>query len=66
MGFEKCYSEYSVFIHKTSSGTVILSIYVDNILLIVSDVDAIEKTKEYFKTQFMTKDINKPKYFIGI
>ena len=66
MGFQKCYSEYSVFIHKTSSDTVILSIYVDNILLIVSDVDAIEKTKEYFKTQFVIEGMGMPKYFLEI
>jgi len=66
VGFQKYYSNHSIFIDRSSFGIVILTIYVDNILQIGSDVNGIEKTKEYFKTQFMTKDMNKPKYFIGI
>ena len=46
MGFQKCYSNHSIFIRKTSSGTVILAVYVDDILLTGSDVLGIVKAKE--------------------
>jgi len=48
VGFQKYYSDHSdyyVFIHRTSSGTMIL-VYIDNILLTVSDVDGIEEVKD--------------------
>ena len=50
--FQKCYSHHSVFICKTSSGIVILFVYVEGVIL-----DGIEKTKEYLKIQFVTKDM---------
>jgi len=43
---------------------VIVAIYVDDILLTGSDVDGILKNKEYLKTQFLTKDIDRPRYFL--
>ena len=40
--------------------------YVDDILLTGSDSAGIVKTKEYLRRHFVTKDIDKPKYFLGI
>jgi len=45
MGFQKCYYDYLVSILRTFSGIVIL-VYVDDFLLIRSDVAAIVKAKE--------------------
>ena len=56
-GFHKCYFDHPVFIYRTSSGTGILVVYVDDILLIESDIDGIKKAKKYLKTQFVTKDM---------
>jgi len=53
LGFQKCYCNHFVFIHKTFSTTVIFAIYVD-ILLTQSD-DGIKKAKEYLKTHFVIK-----------
>ena len=50
------------FIWCGLSGTVVLVVYVDDILLTESDIGGIEKTKDYLKQQFVTKDIGKPKY----
>ena len=57
VGFHKCYSNHSVFIHRSSYYIMILIVYVDDILLTESDIDGIEKAKEYLKTQFVTKDM---------
>ena len=62
----KFYSDPSVFIYKISSGAVIFAIYVDEILLTRSDVDGIEKVKEYLMIQFVTKNMGRPRYFLGI
>ena len=58
-------SAHSIFI-CCSSGNVILTIYVDDILLTGSVVDGIKKAKKYLKNQFVTKDMDSPRYFLGI
>jgi len=44
----------------------VILVYIDDILLTRSDSDGIEKAKKYLKTQFVTKDMGKPSYFLGI
>jgi len=56
VGFQKCYSNHSVFIRRTSSGNVIPAICIDDILLTGDDIADIEKAKQYLKTQFVTKN----------
>ena len=43
-----------------------LAVYVDDILLIGSDTTRIAETKKYLFTYFVTKDMGKFKYFLGI
>ena len=66
IGFVRCHSDHSVFVRRTKSGSVILSVYVDDILLAGSDSVALAETKEYLKRYFVTKDMRKPTYFLGI
>ena len=40
--------------------------YVDDILLIESDITRINEIKEYLKRHFVTKDMGKSRYFLGI
>jgi len=66
VGFQKCYSDHSLSIRRISSGTVILIVYVDGIILTGSD-DGIEKAKEYLKTQFVIKrNTGRPRHFLRI
>ena len=43
-----------------------LVVYVDDTLLSESDIGDIKKIMEYFKQQFVTKDIGKLKFFLGL
>ena len=64
IGFQRCHLDHSMFIRCGMSRTVVLVIYVDDILLLTrTDISDIEETKEQ---QFVTKDMGKPKYFLGI
>ena len=65
-GFQRCVVDHSVLYRRTSSGCVILVVYVDDILLIGSDTVGIQETKEYSKVHFVTKDMGRPNYFLGI
>ena len=64
--FARCHSDHSVFIRRTRSGSVILAVYADDILLIRSNSVSPAKIKEYLKHHFVTKDMKKPKYFLEI
>jgi len=66
IGFRRCHSDHSVFIRRIRSGIVVLAIYVDDILLTGSVSAGIVETKMYLTRHFVTKDMGRPKYFLGI
>jgi len=66
IGFAHCHSDHSLFVRRTKSGSVILAVYVDDILLTGSDSVALVETKEYLKRHFVTKNMGKSRYFLGI
>ncbi|KAL0324978.1 UNVERIFIED_CONTAM: Retrovirus-related Pol polyprotein from transposon RE2 [Sesamum radiatum] len=45
---------------------VVLAVYVDDILITGSDIVGIEEAKTYLQKHFVTKDLGRPKYFLGI
>ena len=60
-GFHSCHSDLFVFICHTKSGIIVLTVYVDNILLCISDSAGILEIKEYLKRQFVIKNMRRPK-----
>ena len=64
-GFHQCHSDHSVFIHS-SAGSVVLAVYIDDILLTGSDTTCIEKVKELLNACFVIKNIRRSRYFLGI
>jgi len=66
IGFRRCHSNHSVFVRRTRSDIVVPVVYIDDVLLTGSDSAGIVKTKMYLKRHFVTKDIGRPKYFLGI
>ncbi|KAL0283535.1 UNVERIFIED_CONTAM: Retrovirus-related Pol polyprotein from transposon RE2, partial [Sesamum radiatum] len=47
-------------------GIVVLAVYVDDILIAGSDSEGIEEAKTYLQKHFFTKDLGRPRYFLGI
>ena len=45
---------------------MMLTIYMDVILLTSSDEASISATKAYLHIYFVTRDVQKPRYFLGI
>ena len=66
IGFHHCRLYHSIFIRRTKSGMVVLTVYVDDILLTGSDLVGLLETKMYLKHPFVTKNIGRPKYFLRI
>ena len=45
---------------------MILTVYVDDILLTDSNITDIQRTKDHLQKHFVTKDISRPNYFLDI
>uniref|UniRef100_A0A2N9HYG2 Integrase catalytic domain-containing protein n=1 Tax=Fagus sylvatica TaxID=28930 RepID=A0A2N9HYG2_FAGSY len=59
-------TDHSVFFKKTRTGIVILVVYVDNIVIIGSDKEGIQILINHLSSSFLTKDLDKLHYFLGI
>ena len=55
-----------MFIRQRSTSCVILAVYVDNILVTGSNRIGVDESREFLKKHFVTKDLGKPRYFLGI
>jgi len=65
LGFAQSNSDYSLFIHKTTSTCTSLLVYVDDIILAGNSMEVINKTKSIMHHTFRIKDLGKLKYFLG-
>jgi len=68
LGFSFIQSSYdpSLFLQRTSKGIVILLVYVDDIIVIGSDQEAITTIKQLLHTTFHMKDLGQLTYFLGL
>ena len=62
-GFQRCIVDHSVFYRKTTCDCVLLAVYVDDILVTDSDTKGIADIKAHLQTHFVTKDMDKPRYY---
>ena len=59
-------ADHSVFFKKIRTGIVILVVYVDDIVITGSDKEGIQMLINHFSLSFLTKDLGKLHYFLGI
>ena len=55
-----------MFFASSSSGCILLVVYVDDIVITGSDGIGIKKLKDFLASRFQTKDLGPLKYFLGI
>ena len=65
-GMQKSKSDYSVFYKDSSSGIILLVVYVDDIVITGSDSKSILSLKSFLHNHFHTKDLGMLKYFLGV
>ena len=65
IGFRQCNLDYSVFVKRGGRGTIILSVYVDDVLT-GDDQTGILQLKRHLSKAFEIKDLGNLKYFLGI
>ena len=63
---QKSKSDHSVFYRNSSSGIILLVVYVDDIVITMSDSKGISSLKSFLQSQFYTKDLGMLRYFLGI
>jgi hypothetical protein len=66
LGFMKCPSESVVYKRGAGKATLILGVYVDDLLIIGSDSHEIEKFKQQMAAEFEMSDLGLLCYYLGI
>ncbi|RVW95638.1 Retrovirus-related Pol polyprotein from transposon RE1 [Vitis vinifera] len=66
-GMLRSEADHSVFYHHNSSSqSIYLVVYVDDIVITGSDQEGIQRLKQHLFNHFQTKDLGKLKYFLGL
>jgi len=68
LGFSFTQSQYDsfLFLQKTSMGIVVLLVYVDDIVITGSDLEAISAIQTLLHSTFHMKDFGQLTYFLGL
>ncbi|XP_062103747.1 uncharacterized protein LOC133814853 [Humulus lupulus] len=65
-GMLKSKFDHSVFYKRSTTGIILLVVYVDDIVIIGNDTRGISSLKSFIHTQFHTKDLGVLKNFLGV
>ncbi|OMO63131.1 Integrase, catalytic core [Corchorus capsularis] len=66
IGFLQSNNDSALFHLSSKKGTILLLIYVDDMIITGDDSDGIEKLKQHLFHQFEMKDLGSLRYFLGI
>lgn len=64
--FYQSHDDHLLFICRTSSGMIVLVLYVDDIIISSNDIIGISQVKSYLMQTFKMKDLGKLTYFLGL
>nr|XP_016467178.1 PREDICTED: uncharacterized protein LOC107789823 [Nicotiana tabacum] len=64
--FKQSQFDYSLFIKRTSEGSAMIFVYVDDMLITGDSLKLIEETKQSLQKAFKMKDLGELKYFLSI
>ena len=65
-GMQKSKYDHFVFYRNSSSGIIVLVVYVNDIVITGSDFKGISSLKSFLHSQFHTKELGMLRYFLGI
>uniref|UniRef100_A0A2N9HSX5 Reverse transcriptase Ty1/copia-type domain-containing protein n=1 Tax=Fagus sylvatica TaxID=28930 RepID=A0A2N9HSX5_FAGSY len=65
-GFEMIEEDHCVYLKRSKRSILILSLYVDDILLAGNDMDSIVTTKKWLSSSFEMKDMGEANFVLGV
>jgi hypothetical protein len=66
LGFEQCPQEHAVYKRNTEKESLLVGVYVDDLIVTGTSVSGINQFKEQMKTMFSMSDLGLLNYYLGI
>jgi ribosomal protein S3 len=66
INFAKSSADSSMFVKHSQNFTIIILVYVNDIIIIGNNNEEIENVKKYLKREFDIKDLGQLSYFFGV
>ena len=66
MGYTASPFDSALFLRRTDKGTILLLLYVDDMIIIGDDLSGIQELKDFLSQQFEMKDLGYLSYFLGL
>ena len=66
MGYIASPYDSALFLRRTDKGTILLLLYVDDMIITGDDVSGIQELKDFLSQQFEMKDLGHLSYFLGL
>ena len=66
LGYMASHYDSALFLCRTDKGTILLLLYVDDMIITGDDLSGIQELKDFLSQQFEMKDLGHLSYFLGL